>query len=166
MKIRDYKNLRLFIETLFSFFNENGIESLYDDIDDYDKLIERILDSEYIRMSYYQGMYCVDFKLNKKIEEGEVYIFMFGNKENSSTLLFDLGERELSSFFNFSWKTEKHPPYLKDFADTTGMIKISPEVPGYEADDLSINNVMTFEEFQVYLDNNREQKLFTVIEVE
>ena len=166
MKICDYKNLSFFLATLFTFFKENGIEPSYNDIDDYDKLLERIIESEYIKMSYYPGMYCVDFKLKEKIEKGEVYFFIFGSENNSSSLLLDLGEKGLVSFFNFSWDLDKHPPFLKDFADINGRIKISPEVPGYDSDYLSINDVMTFEEFQDYLSKNREQRFLNVIEVE
>jgi hypothetical protein len=166
MKVADYKNLNAFLTVLFSFFKENGIVSSIEPVEDYDRLLERILECEFNYISYYPGMYCADFKLNKKIEEGEVYYFIFGNKKESASLLIDLGERNLSSFYNFSWSNEKHPPYLKDFADADGNIKIDSEVEGYEIEYLNEKDILSFEEFKKYLEEHNKQGQLNVIEVE
>jgi len=167
MKISEYKNLTRFLTILFTFFKENRIESSVYPMDDYDGMLERILQCEYENMSYYPGMYCVDFRLPERIEEGEVYMFIFG-KENSSgsSLLIDFGERDLVSFFNFSCDFEKHPPYLLDFADENGRIMVSPEIPGHDVECLNADDVMTFDEFIMYLNNNRNQKHLNMIVVD
>jgi len=166
MKIYDYKNLNLFLTVLFNFFKENGLISSIEPVEDYDRLLERILDCEFNYISYYAGMYCTDFKLSKRIEEGEVYYLIFGSEKDSASLLIDLGERELSSFFNFTWNNEKHPPYLKDFTDENGEIKIESEVPGNDAEILKDEDIMTFDDFDIFLKLNKEQKQLTFIEVE
>jgi len=166
MKVVDYKNLNEFLTVLFSFFKENGIVSSIEPVEDYDKLLERILECEFNYISYYPGMYCADFKLSKKIEEGEVYYFIFGNREESASLLIDLGERTLSSFFNFSWSNEKHPPYLKDFADADGNIKLDSEIEGYEIEHLQERDILSIEEFKKYLQNNKSQGQLKIVEVD
>ncbi len=166
MKLSDYKNMNEFLTVLFSFFKENGIVSSIEPIEDYDRLLERILECEFNYISYYPGMYCADFKLSEKIDEGEVYYFMFGSREESASLLIDLGERNLSSFFNFSWNIDKHPPFLKDFSDGNGRIKIESEVPEYVVEYLEEKDVADFDEFTSYLERNREQGRLNVVEVE
>ena len=167
MKISEYKNLNRFLTLLFTFFKENRIESSIYPMDDYDGMLERILQCEYETMSYYPGMYCVDFRLPERIEEGEVYMFIFG-KENSSgsSLLIDFGERDLVSFFNFSCDFEKHPPYLLDFADDKGRIAVSPEVAGYDVEYLNTDDIMPFDEFIIYLNNNRTPKHLNMVVVD
>lgn len=167
MKIREYKNLNLFLSVLFKFFKENGIESSIMPVEDYDILLKRILDCEYKGLSYHPGMYYVDFKLPEKIDEGEVSMFNFGRENtHGSTLLIDLGENDLVSFFYFSCDFDKHPPYLKDFADENGRIKVSPEVEGFEVEYIYAKDVMEFDEFSTYLNNNRKQKHLNVVVVE
>lgn len=167
MKISEYKNLNRFITILFTFFKDNSIESSVYPMDNYDAMLERILDCEYESMSYYPGMYCVDFRLPERIEEGEVYMFIFG-KDNSygSSLLIDFGERDLVSFFNFSCDFEKHLPYLIDFADENGRITVSPEIPGYDVEYLQAEDIMPFDEFIIYLNNNRMPKKLNMIVVD
>lgn len=167
MKIRDYKNLNLFLEILFEFFKENKITSSLEPVEDCDLLLERILDSEYTGKSYYPGMYYVNFKLPERIEEGKVSMFNFGRQNtHGCSLLIDLGENDLMSFFYFGCDFEKHPPYLKDFTDGNGRIKVSPELEGCEVDYIHEKDVMSFDEFITYLDNNRMQKLLNIVSVD
>lgn len=167
MKISEYKNLNRFLTILFTFFKDNGIVSSMYPMDDYDAMLKRILECEYETMSYYPGMYCLDFRLPERIKEGEVYMFIFC-RENSfgSSLLIDFGERDLVSFFNFSCDFEKHPPYLLDFADDNGRITVSPEVTGYDVEYLHADDIMPFDEFIIYLNKNNKQKDITLIEVD
>jgi len=166
MKLSEFKNTNKFLTTLFNFFKENGIVSSIEPVEDYDRLLERILDCEFNYISYYPGMYCADFSLRKRIEEGEVYYFILGRGEKSASLLIDLGEGELSSFLNFTWNIDKHPPFLKDHADDKGKIKIESEVPGYDAEPLEEKDVISFDDFKKYLDKNQEQGSLVVVEVE
>ena len=165
MKLSDYNNLKEFLTVLFSFFKENGIVSSIEPVEDYDKLLERILECEFNYISYYPGMYSADFILSERIEVGEVYYFIFGSTEAGGSLLIDLGERELSSFFNFTWNNEKHPPFLMDFKKD-GKIIINSEVPGFEAEYLEEKDVLTFDEFISYFDSNRGQGRLNVVVVE
>ncbi|HPS57644.1 MAG TPA: hypothetical protein PK514_06005 [Spirochaetota bacterium] len=166
MKLSEFKNTKKFLTILFNFFKENGIISSIEPVENYDRLLERILECELSNISYYPGMYCADFKLREKIEKGEVYYFIFGTGDESASLLIDLGERDLSSFFNFTWNIEKHPPYLKDFIDDNGGIKLESEVPGYDSEPLEEKDVISFDDFKEYLDKNREQGRLVIVEVE
>lgn len=167
MKLREYNNTNMFLSILFDFFKENEIESSIIPVEDYDVFLERILDCEFKGLSFHPGMYYVDFKLPERIDAGEVMMFNFGRKNShGSTLLIDLGENDLMSFFYFSCDFDRHPPYLKDFTDENGRIKVSQEVLGYDADYIYENDIMSFDEFLIYLKNNREQKNLNVVVVE
>lgn len=165
MKLSDYINLKEFLTLLFAFFKENRIVSSIKPVDDYNLLLDRILESEFNYISYYPGMYSVDFKLSDRIGTGEVYYFIFGSRENGGSMLIDLGERELSSFMNFSWNNEKHPPFLMNF-EKDGKIMINSEVTGFDAEYLAINDVCNLKEFTSYLVRNREQGRLNVVVVE
>lgn len=167
MKISEYKNLTRFLTILFNFYKENCITSSIYPMDDYDGMRDRILDCEYKSISWDQGMYCVDFNLPERIEDGEVYMFISGNEDSSGiSLIIDFGERGLVSFFNFSCDSEKHPPFLLDFDDDTGLITISSEVQGYDVEYFNAEDIMTFDEFIIYLNDNRKPKHLNMIVVD
>lgn len=171
MKIAEYQNLNLFLTMLFTFFKKHGIQSsiscVENYIDDYDGMLGRILECEFKDMSYYPGMYCVDFIPPGRLSEGEVYMYLFGNENTKgSSLLIDFGENDLVSFFNFTFDSEKHPPYLKDFADEKGRIKVHQEVRGCETEHLFNNDIMSFDEFTAYLNNNNKRKFLNMIDVD
>ena len=147
MKISEYTNLNEFLTVFFNFLKENGIHSSMKPVENYTMLLARILKSKFNHISYNPGMYSADFILSERIEVGEVYYFIFGSTEAGGSLLIDLGERELSSFFNFTWDTERHPPFLKDFIDGSGRLKLNSEVQRGNAEFLDENDIFSFEEF-------------------
>ena len=149
MKISELKNLELFLTTLFQFFKLNNIQSSIQPVDDYDYLLSRIFNSEFLSYNCSPNIehYGIDFKLSQRIEEAEVYMFLFGKNENneSSFLLIDFGEKDLISFFTFTWNQKILPPFMADFKND-------------EADE-----IMTFEDFKIFLEANKKQKKLTWI---
>ncbi|NLV68031.1 MAG: hypothetical protein GXY14_10205 [Spirochaetes bacterium] len=112
------------------------------------------------------GMYCADFKLSERIEDAEIYLFIFGSRANGGSILIDLGERELSSFFNFAWDTNGHPPFLKDFTNGKGLLKSNSEVQGNDVESIEEKDIFSFEEFKDYLKSHRGQGRLNVVVVE
>lgn len=165
MKLSEFENLNKFLSVLFAFFKENGIDSSMKPVEDYNLLLAKIINSEFNHISYNPGIYSADFILNTRIEVGEVYYFIFGSTEAGGSLLIDLGERGLSSFFNFTWDNEKHPPFLMDFKKDDKII-INSEAIGLEAEYLEEKDVLTFDEFTRYLDMNSGQGRLNVVVVE
>ena len=56
MKLSEYKDLNRFLKTLFNFFKDNGLHSSIREIDDYDKMLGQILESEFISCSCNPGI--------------------------------------------------------------------------------------------------------------
>ncbi len=152
MKISELPNLKLFLSILFKFFKENQIESSLQPINDYNLLLSRILDSELISYSCHPNIeyYGINFKLEKKIDESEIYMLIFGNRKSDKScfLLIDIGEKDLTSFFTFSWHQEKLPPFMADFEND------------------GADQIMTLEDFRIFLEANKEQKNLTWINVD
>ena len=168
MELRKYKNITRFLVTLFNFFKENEIGSSLQPVEDYDILLERILESKFLNFHYNPGIYSIDFRLRKKVEKSEVYMLIFGegSSDKSAHLLIDLGERDLTSFISFSIHGEKHPPFLMDFVDEHGKLKIEYTDGSAEEQNPDGFDIMTFEEFALFLAEYNRQKKIKWIEVD
>jgi len=155
---------------LFNFFKENGITSDLKQINDYDDLMKRILESEFISFNFNPSIenYGIDFKLSQRIEEAEVYMFNFGKSENtkSSSILFDFGEREFTSFLTFSWYEEKLPPFIKDFLNEESKIILSDDDENLMEPDLFWTETMSLDQFKLFLTENCKQKHVTWVAVD
>lgn len=171
MKISECKHLNEFLCILFEFFKKNRIESSLEPIDDFDKLLYRILDSEFINYDCIPGFeqYSIEFKLNQQLNDAEVYFIIFGNNEgnNNSSLLVELGERELNSIIKFSWYEDIMPPFLKDFIDKENKLLITHTATETdEHKNVCDNDFMSFDDFKLFLDKNKEQKYLKWVEVD
>lgn len=163
MKLSEYKNLNRYLHSLFEFFKENRLISSVQEIDDYDKMLKNILDSEFAGYSCNPGIetYSISFKINHNIDDDEVYMIIFGNEgdKGSSYFLIDISKSadKYNSFFSFSWHGVKLPPFLNDFKNEHGMMMTDNFDGTYEFR-FSEDQIMTFDEFESYLSKNGKQK--------
>jgi len=172
MKIYDYKNLSLFLHTLFDFFKKNGIESGLEKLTDYESMLKIILNSEFIKFYCYPGIeqYGVSFIPEHIIEERVVYSFLFGSESKESKgnahFLIDIDENEFPSFIEFSWYEEKLPPFFYDFINENGMLLVNNYEGPSEERNIKSDEIMTFDDFDIFLKLNKEQKQLKCIEVD
>jgi hypothetical protein len=161
MKIFQYENLTKFLNMLFEFIKENYSGPVNGKINNYDEMLNIILNSEYTGFNCRRDtdQYSVDFSLTQKIDKEEVYMFLFGKDESygDNSLEIDLQEMGLNSYFTFSWNEQKLPPFLTDFVDNEGRLLISYADGSNENKLIDGGKYMTFDEFQVFLNRNRKQ---------
>jgi len=163
MKIRDYENLKLFISMLFEFLEKNRIRSSIMPVINYLGLLDKILDSEYTGYNCQDGIesYTIYFKPDHPIEDSEIYMFLFGEneKERSCYVMIEMmkSDEPFESRLSLSWHEEKLPPYLGDFRDKNGMLK-TENYKGLSESIFSDDEIMTFDEFKIFLMRNRTQK--------
>jgi len=163
MKIRDYKNLNLFISMLFEFLEKNRISSSIMPVKNYRGLFDTILESEYTGYNCQDGIesYTIYFKPDLPIEDSEIYMFLFGEKEKerSCYVMIEMmkSDEPFESRLSLSWHEDKLPPHLADFRDNSGMLK-TENYDGISESIFSDDEIMGFEEFKSFLTRNRTQK--------
>lgn len=171
MKLKEYKSLSLFIYTLFDFFKENGLTGSLGQVNDYDRLAEEILDSQFLGYTCSPSIehYTIKFRINHEIEDRFVDLVLFGNNESERSTSFtaDIYEKEdkYGSFFSLSWYEEKIPPFMKDFINEEEMI-LTESTRGSAMVKVTTDMIMSFDEFEAFLRRNREQKNLKMIEVD
>lgn len=162
MKIAEYRNLNIFLTVLFNFFNDNEIGSSTSPVDDYDELLEKILNAEFIscRCNRETEHYGIEFRLSHSIEKPEVYTLNFGEygDDRSPGLLIDFGERDHTGFFTFRWNEGMLPFFLIDFMDESGMLVAENSDGAYEGH-FSIDDFMDIYEFIAFLQSNSDLEI-------
>jgi hypothetical protein len=171
MKLKEYKNTELFINTIFNFFKEKNLTWGLGNITDSDKLKNILLDSEFLSYNCSPSIehYSIEFKTNKPVPERFVDYMLFGKEENSRDTIFliDITEKRDNdfSFFSLSWYEGKYPPFMKDFIDEKGMIRADgPD--GTAQTKVNHNEIMTFDKFEEFLKRNHFEKKLKMIEVD
>lgn len=171
MKIKEYKNLNIFLNRIFSFFKERELSGALEQITDYDKVKKEILDSEYIGYTCSPSIehYSIRYKINHKIEDWFVDLILFGKKEEikNNSFLVDMVEKKdaTTSFFSLSWHENKIPPFMNDFIDEDGMI-LTESTVGSSLVKVTPDMIMSFDDFEEFLHTNPVQKKLAMIEVE
>lgn len=170
MKLSEYKNTAKFLTLLFVFFRDNDIKSSWDEIYNYREILDIILNAEFISCNCIPGIehYTIDFKMEKKLEIDTSYFFIFGKEKNNedSSFLLDIGKDDMTSFFAFTWHEEKLPSFMMDFIDQNTKLKKPGIDVDIECDNIDEEVFMDFDEFKMFLDENRERKDVKVVVVD
>ena len=164
MKLREFRNLNIFLNMLFDFFNEKQICGALGEKSNYEILRRGLLDSEFEDYTCSPSIeqYSIKFSINHIIAERFVDLILFGREGDDEKSTY---EDKFTSFFVFSWHEDKIPPFMKDFIDEKGMlITDGPEGPAQTK--VNRNEIMTFDEFEKFLRKNLIEKKLKMIDVD
>ncbi len=172
MKLKEMPNTCFFLEMMFGFFIANNFKFILGEEEDIPKLLNAILESEYIRYSSVVYTYenSVWFRINRTEQNWDVNMIDFipANQDilEKSVFIVDLVSRanEHGSCFSLQWDLEKKPPFFLDFLDENNQI-IEEDENG-DVYCLTKDSIMDFTEFRGFLNKKYVQTYPITIEVD
>jgi len=167
MKLSELRYFPIFLEVLFDFFKEFNITSCVSPLTDLDGMRRRLLESEVLKKSYLRSINQFSIDVNfQNGDEDDVYYFLFGRSDSvlPSGFLLDVWYR--IGFLTIEIDDEKYPPFVRDFLNKSGEMKMSFITGEDELSNVDENEIMSMDDLKSFLRANSMRKDVTWIEVD